>query len=171
MHHNLITITLIAALCAAWGGGDGGDGGEAGPDGGGQPAEIDACQLVTEEDASALFGQPASRGQGAETVDPALLGECLWTWEAADASNELLAVYVWDNSNGLYYSVEDGAESFDIGEEGFIKVDDFTGIDIGWKQDGRALYLDFFTIGPMVPASTTKVDQAKALALDVGTRL
>ncbi len=159
-----ITCTyLLLSVAAACGGGD--------DDGGEQTAEIDACALVTQEDAAALFGQPASAEEGALVTDPALLGQCLWTWEAADASNELLAIYVWDDTNGLYYSAEDGADPLDIGEEGYIKVDDTTGVDIGWKQDGRAIYLDFFTIGPMVPAATTKVDQVQALAFEVEARL
>ena len=170
MRVELIGIYVIVSMCAACSGGDGGEDGEGGGDGNGS-AEIDACRLLTQEDASALFDQPATRDEGAETVDPALLGECLWTWEAPDASNELLAIYVWDDSSGLYYSEEEGAEPLAIGDEGYIKVDEFAGVDIGWKQGDRAIYLDFFTIGPRVPAATTKVDEVKALAEKVEAAL
>lgn len=162
MRFKVTSIYLFMAVSAACGGDD---------DGGAQSAEIDACAIVTQEDATGLFGQPASPDEGALVTDPALLGECLWTWEAADASSDLLAIYVWDDQNGLYYTEAEGAEPFDIGEEGYILVDDTTGIDIGWKQDAKAIYLDFFTIGPMVPAATTRVDAVKAIAQQAEARL
>ncbi len=163
MRLKVTCIYLFMALSAACGGGD--------DDGDAQSAEIDACEVVTREDATGLFGQPASPDEGALVTDPALLGECLWTWEATDASSDLLAIYVWNDPDGLYYTAEERAEPFDIGEEGYILVDDSTGIDIGWRQDGKAIYLEFFTIGPMVPAATTRVDAVKAIAQQAETRL
>lgn len=165
MLDKLVMVSALVSLCSACGGGGGaGDGGE-------ESKAIDACQLVTQADATALFGQPAVQDTGAVVVDPALLGECLWTWEAADYSNHLLAIYVWNNENGYYYSAVEGAEPLEIGEEGYITVDDFTGVDIGWAQEEKAIYLDYFTIGPSVPVAATKVEEVKAIAWDVEAAL
>lgn len=156
-------VCLFLAVSAACGGGD--------DDGGGDSAGIDACAIITQEDATGLFGQPARPDHGALVTDPALLGQCLWTWEAPDASSDLLAIYIWNDPQGLYYIEDDRAQPYDIGEEGFIVVDDSTGIDVGWRQDDKAIYLDFFTIGPMVPVATTRVDAVKAIAQLAETRL
>lgn len=162
---DLISIPAVAALLAACGGGD--DGGDTQ-----QPATIDPCELVTQPDAEAVFGYPASPDEeGADVVDPAYLGECLWTYEFPDYSSLLLAIYVWDNSNGLYYTADADSEPLDIGEEGYIKVDDLTGVDIGWRQDGVAIYLDYFTTGPSAPDATDKLEEVKAVALEASARM
>lgn len=166
MRVQLMGVCVMASLLAACGGGDDGDGG-----GDGDVAEIDACQLVTQADAAALFGQPPTQEEGAYTPDPAFLGECLWTWEAPDYSNELLAIYVWDNSSGTYFAVEEGSEPFAIGEEGYIRVDETAGIDIGWRQGDLSIDMTFFTIGPMVPEAASKLDEVRAIALEASARL
>jgi hypothetical protein len=159
-----IHLILISAVAAACGGGDD-DGG------GGGSSELDACAIVTQADAEGLFGQTATTQEGAEVVDPALLGECLWYYEAADNSNELLAVYVWDNASGNYYSATEGSDPYDLGDEGYIVVDENSGIDIGWRQDDVAVYLEFFSIGPMVPAAADKTAEVEALAAQASVRL
>jgi hypothetical protein len=158
----VIHLILIPALAAACGGGD---------DDGGGSTELDACAIVTQADASAMFGQTATTQEGAEVTDPALLGQCIWTYQAADASNEMLAIYIWDNSNGLYYNAADGSDPYQLGDEAYILVDDTSGVDIGWRQDDLAVYLEFFSIGPMVPTAADKAAEVEALAAQVSTRL
>jgi hypothetical protein len=160
----VIHLILMSALAAACGGGDD-DGG------GGGSTELDACTIVTQGDADGLFGQTATTQDGADVTDPALLGECLWYYEAPDASNELLAIYIWDNASGNYYHAADGADPYDLGDEGYILVDDTSGIDIGWRQDDLAVYLEFFSIGPMVPAAADKTAEVEALAAQASARL
>jgi hypothetical protein len=160
-------LILMSALAAACGGGDDDGGGG----GGGGSSELDACAIVTQADAEGLFGQSATTQDGAEVVDPALLGECIWYYEAADASNEMLAIYVWDNASGNYYNAADGSDPYDLGDEAYILIDDTTGIDIGWRQDDLAVYLEFFTIGPMVPEAVDKTAEVEALAAQASARL
>lgn len=158
---HLISIPALASLAIACGGGDDGA----------QPATIDPCALVTKADAEGVFGYPASSDQGTGVVDPAFLGECLWTYEFADDSSLLLAIYAWDNSNGLYYTAEDDSEPFGVGEEGYIKVDELLGVDIGWRQDDVAIYLDYFTTGPSAPSATDKIEEVKAVAMQASARM
>ena len=163
MFAKLIRISAFVSLCAACGGDDAAVDGD-------QPAVIDACQLVSQADAAALFGQPATRTTGAEVVDPALLGECLWEYVAADYSNQFLAIYVWDNDSDHYYDPLEGSEPYAIGDEGYIAIEE-AGVDIGWSQQSLAVYLNYFTVGPSVPAGSSKVEEVKALAAEVESRL
>jgi hypothetical protein len=159
--HLIAIPALLLAACS------GGDDDTSGAD----ATEIDACALVTQADADGLFGQPAVSESGTPTVDPAFLGECLWTWEAPDYSNMLLAIYVWDNSDGNYFFVEEGSEPLAIGDEGYIRADETIGIDIGWRQDDLSIDLTFFTIGPMVPEATSKLAEVEAIAQHASARL
>jgi hypothetical protein len=158
-------IAIPALLLAACSGGGDDTGGEEGA------TEIDACALITQADAEGLFGHPAVSEEGTPTVDPAFLGECLWTWEAPDYSNMLLAIYVWDNSSGYYYVPDDGSAPLAIGDEGYIRADETIGIDIGWRQEDLSIDLTFFTIGPMVPEATSKLDEVEAIAQQASARL
>ena len=161
-------IGIPALLLAACGGG-GDDSGNS--DDGGGATEIDACALITQADAAGLFGQTPAQEEGAYTPDPAFLGECLWTWEAPDYSNMFLAIYVWDNSSGLYYVTEEGSEPFAIGDDGYIRVTPGSDIDIGWRQDDLSLDITWATIGPMVPEATSKLDEVMAIAQQASARL
>ena len=157
----VIHLILISAL-AACGGGDDDVAGS---------TELDACAIVTQADADSMFGETATTQEGAEVTDPALLGQCIWYWEAADASNEMLAIYIWDNTNGLYYNAADGSDPYELGDEAYILVDDTSGVDIGWRQDDLAVYLEFFSIGPMVPTAADKAPEVEALAAQASARL
>lgn len=161
---DLISIPAVVSLLAACGGGD--DSGDTQ-----QPATVDPCELVTQADAEGVFGYPASPDQGADVVDPAYVGDCLWTYVWPDNSSLLLAIYVWDNSNGLYYSAEEGSEPLDLGDEGFVRVDELTGVDIGWRQDDLAIYLDYFATGPSAPSATDKVEEVKGVADQASARI
>src|SRR5262249_42244383 len=81
------------------------------------PAKLDACTLLNQKAAEALFGHPANRHQGATTPDPALLGDCSWDYDAPDHSSQLLQVNIW---TGSYYDhVTKGAGAqLDVGDKG-----------------------------------------------------
>lgn len=143
----------------------------------GQPAPVaggsnsgampDACKIVTQEDASKLFGKPAVRDEGVLVVDPNMKSECIWTWDSPDADNQLLQFRVW---NGTAYYAETGdsfTKPIDLGEKGHIRVHEFAGVDIEWLQGGKTISLSYSTVGKGVPDPTTKVEEVKQLAKKV----
>lgn len=155
----LLTLALLATGC---GGDEGGNGG------GGGSNKIDACAVVTADDASSLFGQPAEKDSGAPSVDPALMGECLWSWADADANSHLLQFRVWKGEE--YYTPSNNAEPFAIGDKGVVKSDPVWGVDVQWLQGDKAADLSYSTVGS-VPKAETKIDAVKALALATAAKL
>lgn len=131
---------------------------------GGGEGKIDACDIVTEETATELFGQPASPEEGTPVIDPNMLGECLWTWDT-EMSNQLLQFRVWNGD--VYYGMPGDAEPYDIGEQGYIRVNELAGIDISWVQDGKTVEVSYFNIGPDAPPLESKVEEMKDLAKQV----
>jgi hypothetical protein len=159
----------LCLLCAA--GACGGDDTAAGGSGGGSdgPQGVDACALVTQSDATALFGQPAVEDQeDAIIVDAQLLGECLWTWDT-DTSNQLLQLYVWGSRE--YHSTPDASEPLAVGEDGNIVVSDVLGIDVEWLHGDWSLVLSYSNVGPDVPDVSSRVEPMKMLAATVDDRL
>lgn len=135
--------------------------------GGNSAATADACKIVTQEDASKLFGKPAVRDEGVPVVDPNMKSECIWTWDSPDADNQLLQFRVW---NGTAYYAETGdsfTKPIDLGEKGHIRVHEFAGVDVEWLQDGKTISLSYSTVGKGVPDPTTKVEEVKQLAKKV----
>jgi hypothetical protein len=134
-------------------------------------AKFAACTFITEKDAAALFGHPATPKQGPTTP---LHGECAWDYDAPDNSSQLLQLNIWTED---FYKqggelVDADAQPFAIGErKGNIKASDLTGIDISWVEKGRFIQLSYFTVGPSVPKATTKVEEVKALARKVSGAL
>ena len=130
-----------------------------------RPPAVDACGIVTANDAAALFGQPASpdSGPGGAT----LIAQCLWTWDT-DSSNQLLQFHLWDP---LAHDMPQDAEPLDVGEKGFIRKHPIAGVDIGWLQGGRFVSLAYSTIGPDAPVATDRAEQVIALARRVEERL
>jgi len=128
-------------------------------------AQTDACQLVTEDDASALFGQPATLDSGPSAFG--MIAQCLWTWDTP-TSNQLLQFQIWDQ---VAYDRPEDAEALDLGEEGYVRAHPMAGVDITWVQDGRTISLSYSTLGPEAPVATSKVEEVKALARTVAGRL
>lgn len=126
---------------------------------------IDACAILTSEDASDLFGAEAKQD---ESTAPLVLGECIWSNET-ETGSQLLQMQIY--SGEQFYSEDEGAETFDIGDKGNIKVDAFSGIDIQWVQDGKTVALSYFNLGEGVPEVQSKVEEMKALALKVSDEL
>lgn len=127
-------------------------------------AKQDACKLVTQQDASALFGQPASAEEGDLALDANMTGECLWTYDT-DTGNQLIQFRIWNGPQ--YYGELPDSQPFDIGEKGFVRTNEFTGVDIEWIQDGMTYTLSYSTTGTGVPKAPTKVEQVKSLAKKV----
>jgi hypothetical protein len=134
-------------------------------------AKFAACTFITETDAEALFGHPATQRQGPTTP---LHGECDWDYDAPDNSSQLLQLNIWTEE---FYKqggevVDADAQPFAIGErKGNIKVSDLTGIDISWVEKGRFIQMSYSTVGPSVPKATTQVEEVKALAKRVSAAL
>jgi len=132
------------------------------------PAAQKACDIVTQQDATALFGQTASPQEGQLVVDPNLIGECLWTWDTA-TSNQLLQFRIWNGPQ--YYGAPSDSQPLDIGEKGYIRVHPLAGVDIEWVQNGKTISLSYSTIGSDIPNATTKVEELKTLARKVEKQL
>ncbi len=151
-------LLAIASLALAGCGDDSSGGGSGGSGGNGS---IDACSIVTQQDATTLFGVEATLST--EPVpQQGLLGHCLWEWENADADSHLLQFYIWDGEG--YYSEPADSQPFAIGEKGYVRVHDVAGVDIQWLQNGLAPMLSYFTYGSSVPKASSKAEEVKALA-------
>ncbi|MBI3206481.1 MAG: hypothetical protein HYZ29_33400 [Myxococcales bacterium] len=160
-------LFVLATACGGGDSGGGGGGNTGGTGGGGQV--LDACAIVTQSDADQLFGKPAEKGKPSASPDPALLGECVWQWEDAEANSHLLQFSAWEGES--YYQPSAKATPFAIGDKGVIEVGGgLVGVDIQWLQASRVYDLSYFTVGK-VPDATTRVDAVKALALQTATKL
>ena len=157
-------LVATASLLLATGCGDdstsGGSAGSAGSAGSGGSSSIDACAIVTQQDATDLFGETATQGTG-QSGHPASLGECEWEWENAEAHGHLLQFYVWDGAQ--YYTEPPDFQPLAVGEKGYIRVV-ASSIDMGWVQDGKTLGLNYSTFGTSVTPASTKETEMKALA-------
>ena len=145
----------------------GGSGGNAGSSGSGGGSGIDACAVVTQQDATALFGETATQGDG-KSGHPASIGECEWEWENADAHSHLLQFYVWDGAE--YYTEPPDFQPLAVGEKGYIRVVS-SSIDMGWVQDGKTIGLNYSTFGSSVTPASTKETEMKALAQKASSAL
>ena len=167
MRSERLMAVLAASGMALAGCGDDSSGGGSGGAGGTGGQTIDACALVTEDDATTLFGDPASPGDPDQV--PGLLGACIWEWSNADNDSHLLQFYVWDGEP--YYSAPADSETFAIGEKGYVRIHDVAGVDIQWVQGNLVPSLSYFTIGSSMPKASTKAEQVKALAQKVSAEL
>jgi hypothetical protein len=130
----------------------------------------DPCTLVTAEDATALFGQPAVRQAGSGIPVPFMAGECLWTWDT-ETANQLLQFRIWSTVQGYARPQDQFTEDMDIGDRGYIRAHPQGGVDVEWVQGERMVGLSYSKVGSAVPSPTTKVDAMKDLARKVSGRL
>lgn len=141
-----------------------------------QSENTSACDIVTQSDATQLFGKPAVKDEGAMVVDPAMSGECLWSWESEEYDSQLLQVRIWNGNPGLYYTETadvPGAQALDIGDRGHVTVTEgaLGGVDIEWLQDGKTVSLTYSTVGNGVPDPEDKVEELKQLAQKASDKL
>lgn len=130
---------------------------------------LDACQVVTQADASSIFGETATEDQGTPISDPNLLGECLWTWDT-ETANQLIQFRIW-NGEQYFGEMEADSQPLDIGDKGKIRVNEIAGIDIEWVQDGKTVSLSYSNIGPGLPDASTKVNDITTLAKKASAEL
>lgn len=133
-------------------------------------AGTDACAVVTQEDATALFGQPAKRQDGTGLKVPIMVGECLWTWDG-ETANQLLQFRIWSTEKAYSDPTDGGAERLTLGDKGYMRAHPLAGVDIQWVQGGRTVSLAYSTVGSAIPSPLTKVDAMKALAKKASGKL
>lgn len=162
----MMSTAFVAALGVAMtgcGGDSGGSGGGAGGSGGSGGSTIDACAIVTESDATQLFGFPAVKDTTSPVSDPALEGSCVWSYDdVSGGESHLLQFYVWNGES--YYIEPSGAQPVAVGDKGYSTVTPLKDLEIGWLHGQLALNLSYGTIGPSAPDPTTKSDALKSLA-------
>ena len=165
-----MTVVVLFAGC-----GSGDDGGSsavqtsAAIDAGEGGTLIAGCKVVTEADATSLFGKQAVEDEGAPITDPNMMGDCFWTWDT-DTSNQLLQFLVWNGEQ--YYGQEPaGSQSLDLGDKAYMNAGSIVGVDIIWVQDGKTIQLSYSNIGDDMPDPVTKVEEMKQLAKKVSGKL
>lgn len=135
-----------------------------------RPGRSDPCALLTQADATALFGRPATTyTEGARTPD-SKLNACGWDYDYPDNSSHLLQLVVYDSD--IAYSQDPASTPFAIGDKGNVRVSDLSGVDVMWVQKGKTYLLSYSTVGPSaVPDDTARAEQVKALAKTIAARL
>ncbi len=131
---------------------------------------IDGCAVVTQDDATALFGKPAVRQEGQGFRPPMMLAECMWTWDT-ETANQLLQFRVWDTEQGYSRPEDEYTQTFAIGDRGHVRVHPLAGVDVEWTQGNRTIGLSYSKVGAEVPEAATKTDAVKALALSAAAKL
>ena len=174
----LTVVSMSTVLCLACGKESVRGGSEAGGDKSGAPAsnspakpgKSDVCALLTQADATALFGKPAAKHTGGAETPDSRLNACGWDYVYPDNSSHLLQLVMYDSD--IAYSQDPASKPFAIGDKGNVIVSDITGVDVMWVQKGKTLSLSYFTTGPSaVPDDTTKAELVKALAQTIAGRL
>lgn len=135
---------------------------------------MEACAVVTAEDATALFGVEANRDESSTPIpDPNLAGECLWSHDT-ETSSHLLQVHVLNGER--YYGspktgdAPEGSEPIALGDRGHVWARAGTLVDVEWVQDGQVISLSYSTVGTEV-GGAERVEEMKALARRVSERL
>ena len=149
-----IIVVLVLTLFLTGCGDDAGDGAtnttaRTGGSGGTTPPaddlDIDACALLTAEDAAEILGAepivPLETQSSA--ADQFLLGRCLWEWQTTEDVFEigLVQLFIWDGEQfyGEELYEEDEIERLDIGERGYAT--ESIGYDITFLIDGKTVTL------------------------------
>ena len=137
--------------------------------------EVDACRIVTQEDASSLFGRRAFP-IGGGSRESGLAGYCQWGWESGRAVGAL-EIRVW---NAVRFRTEpQGWAKFDIGERGYIRVESNTGeragpdVEIVWVQERRTYAVSYTVVGrgdTGEPDPQKRADELKVLLLKAMAR-
>lgn len=136
------------------------------------PAKVDACKLVTQAEATTLFGETAARETGATVLDPSMVGECIWGHANELGESHSLQVRVWGSPQ--YYSPPTDAftQPLEVGEKGYVRVHSASGVDIAFVQGGRVCELSYFTVGgASFPKAIDRAEAVKQLAKQASGRL
>jgi hypothetical protein len=128
----------------------GGNSNGTGGGGGSTPQTIDACAIVTQAEATTLFGQDAAKEEPTAVLDENLLGQCSWTWDTA-TDNQLLQLFIWTDTTPAV-----GRRDYDIGDEGYVRL------EVGWASGIKAV-ISRIPVGSAVPDETS-AEAVKTLA-------
>jgi hypothetical protein len=156
----------LACGATACGGNNAENSGSGGTGGGGN--KIDTCSIITQQDATTLFGNPATPDTINTIVDPNFEGECKWNW-GTDTDQQGLSFTVWHGKN--YYSAPTDSTPYTIGDQGYVRSNSTTGVKVGWLQGDYTASVYYVTIGSNVPNATTQVAQVQALAQKASSAL
>ena len=136
--------------------------------GGNSAATADACKIVTQEDATKLFGKPAIQMTEGTQLEASMAKSCNWTWDT-DTQNQLLQFSIW-NGEQYYDANLIEAQPIDIGDKGLIRISGM--VTIQWLQNGKTINLAYSTTdltpgGREIPQASAKVEEVKQLAKKV----
>jgi hypothetical protein len=148
---------------------------------GGEQSDLpDACELVTVEDATGLFGTDAEEKPDASPVG--LGAACIYgTPETEDLGSvaHLLQVRAFDGEQ--FYGAatfDDEEEIDDLGEQAFVRSGDsaLTGVEVQFVQDGKTVSLNYSTVNIGVDEAdqvnaTDHEDEVVALARQASGRM
>lgn len=138
-------------------------------DAGGGVSEIRGCDLLTMDDAAALFETTANLDPRAPPFSEDSLGWCVWLSTVPDMqSPQYLSILVWEGPD-LRMPVGDNSEPFDVGQQGYIEKqsDDF--IIAGWLHGELVIRLEYGDGIP--PTDGVRIEPFEEIAQRVDDRL
>lgn len=166
-------LTAAFAFCSLTAGCS--DAGEAedGPLGGsGGASGIDACAIITQADASKIFGKEAEFESSSPLVND-VVGSCTWAPPYQEGVySQTLGLTFWRGA--IHMGTGSGAEPLAIGDKGYVKTDNSGTISIviiKWLSGEIVADLQYATFGPSAPEASTKKEQLKSLAVEVAPRV
>lgn len=135
--------------------------------------DVDACKLVTQADATALFGVPAEPYEANVGPTPTSTSKCDWQHDFPDNSSWLLQFSIYDSTSVFgAYSPEPFQEAFAIGEKGVAGAQRDHRVAVMWVQKGKTVTIDLSSTGPKgEPKAAPKLEQVKQLAKKVEAAL
>ena len=168
-----VLVVLALAACAGRGVGDESEGGPGDPEDGGSAA----CRLLTTEEVSGLFGQPA-QAVPADGDTPAVRGSesCLWeaTVDGANPTVHQLQLSVFAGDEAFDPSAWGGDPEAvpDLGDEAFLVPSGLLGTTAGYRDGERTVILSHAVpLGDDPPGTATQPDQVLELLRAVHDRL
>jgi hypothetical protein len=122
-----------------------------------------ACKLVTEDDATKLFGVAAEPGDnsspGTET------SVCIWTADDTENHSFILQVRVYDDIYHYGGDLFPQAEKLSgLGDKAFVsKGKSIAGTDVQFVKDGKTFAVNYAITNVMAKTKKTAADQADQL--------
>ncbi len=130
---------------------------------------VDACQLLTKADATALFGQPAASQEPEMAPLPDQIGVCQWGWVGAEKTQQV-SLKIMTSPEDHYVKI-DNAQPLHLGDKSQLVVDETTlSIDIDWVQNGKFFDLHY-TASPYQNFDKSKAGPLESLAKEISGRL
>jgi Protein of unknown function (DUF3558) len=184
----LLIASLALAACSGGGGSDGGGdeassdttatGATSAADSANAGTESPACRLLTTDEVSDLFGEPASVVPADQDV-PVAGGSESCLWEASVDDRQSPTIYQ------LQLSVFTGSDAFDpqawgddpeavegLGDEAFLVRSGVLGTTAGYRAGDRSVFLSYaIPLGEDAPDSAAQADEVVDLLRIVDERL